>query len=217
MKIIIGFVSAISFSVGVLSYSLNAMAQSVTLVGTFPNKALVVIGKSNPRTITVGETTAEGVKLVAATADSATVEIAGKRQVLSIGVTSTAQSEGSAGKAVMAKSSLGHHFTTAQINGTATQLMVDTGASTIALSAAQATRIKLNYRAGTRMRVNTANGPAEAWAVRLDSVKVGEITLYNVEAMVMEQGLSVGLLGNSFLSRTDMKTENGLLTLTKRF
>ena len=47
--------------------------------------------------------------------------------------------------------------------------------------------------------------------------KVGEITLYNVEAMVIEQGLSVGLLGNSFLSRTDMKTENGLLTLTKRF
>ena len=67
------------------------------------------------------------------------------------------------------------------------------------------------------MRINTANGMTEAWLVRLNSVKVGEITLYGVEAMVVEQGLAIGLLGNSFLSRTNMSTESGTLILKKRF
>ena len=211
-KIFSAFLFMLSFALPSVS-----QAQSVTLVGTFPNKALMVINAGAPRSVTVGDTTAEGVKVVSATTDSATIEIAGKRQVLSIGVTATPQAEGSAGRAVIAKGSMGHHFTSAEINGTAMQFMVDTGASSIAIPGAEAVRLKLNYRAGSRMRISTANGQAEAWRIRLDSVKVGEITLYGVEAMVVEQGLSIGLLGNSFLSRTDMSTEAGTLMLKKRF
>jgi aspartyl protease family protein len=194
-----------------------AQAQSVTLVGTFPNKALMVINGGSPRSVAVGDKTAEGVKVISATTDSATVEIAGKRQVLNIGVTALPQIDSNNGTAIIAKGSNGHHFTNAEINGTAMQFMVDTGASSIAIPGAEAYRLKINYRAGTRMRVSTANGMAEAWRVRLDSVKVGEITLYGVEAMVVEQGLAIGLLGNSFLSRTNMSTEGGTLMLKKRF
>jgi aspartyl protease family protein len=194
-----------------------AWAQSVTLVGTFPNKALMVINGGSPRSVAVGDKTAEGVKVISATTDSATVEIAGKRQVLNIGVTALPQVDSNNGTAIIAKGSNGHHFTSAEINGTAMQFMVDTGASTIAIPGADAYRLNINYRAGTRMRISTANGMAEAWRVRLDSVKVGEITLYGVEAMVVEQGLSIGLLGNSFLSRTNMSTEGGTLMLKKRF
>jgi aspartyl protease family protein len=211
------FVFVMMLSAAIFNLSLTASAQSVTLVGTFPNKALMVIGNNAPRSVSVGETTAEGVRVISATTDSATIEIAGKRQVLSIGVTATPQSESSTGTAVIAKGSMGHHFTSAEINGTAMQFVVDTGASSIAIPAADAKRIKLNYRAGTRVNISTANGVAEAWRVRLDSVKVGEIMLFGVEAVVVEQGLSIGLLGNSFLSRTDMRTEGGTLMLKKRF
>ncbi len=194
-----------------------AAAQSVTLVGTFPNKALVVINGGAPRSVTVGEQTADGVRVISAATDTATIEIAGKRHVLSIGITATPLADSSTGRAVIAKGAMGHHFTSAEVNGISMQFMVDTGASSIAIPGADALRLKLNYRAGTRVRISTANGVAEAWRVRLDSVKVGEITLYGVEAMVVEQGLAIGLLGNSFLSRTDMSTEGGTLMLKKRF
>ena len=199
------------------STSQFAWAQSVTLVGTFPNKALMVINGGSPRSVAVGDKTAEGVKVVSATTDSATVEIAGKRQVLNIGVIALPQIDSNNNTAVIAKGNNGHHFTSAEINGTAMQFMVDTGASSIAIPGAEAYRLNINYRAGTRMRINTANGMTEAWLVRLNSVKVGEITLYGVEAMVVEQGLAIGLLGNSFLSRTNMSTESGTLILKKRF
>ena len=64
----------------------------------------------------------------------------------------------------------------------------------------------------------TANGKATAYKINLDSVKVGDITLYSVEAVVLEgDGLKIALLGMSFLNRTEMRRDGQTLTLTKRF
>ena len=63
----------------------------------------------------------------------------------------------------------------------------------------------------------TAGGPTAAYAVMLDSVRVGGIELLNVEAIVIEQGLNVTLLGNSFLNRTEMRREGQTMTLIWRF
>jgi aspartyl protease family protein len=66
--------------------------------------------------------------------------------------------------------------------------------------------------------VQTANGSATAWRVILDSVSVGGITAYNVEAVVAQaQGLDVALLGMSFLNRTEMRRDGAYMTLTKRY
>jgi aspartyl protease family protein len=94
---------------------------------------------------------------------------------------------------------------------------VDTGATTIALPASDAIRLRIDYRKGRAGTVNTAAGPTTAYAVTLESVRVGGIEMLGVEAVVIEQGLSVALLGNSFLSRTDMRLEGQTMTLTKRF
>ncbi|MNC92288.1 hypothetical protein D3C83_86840 [compost metagenome] len=51
----------------------------------------------------------------------------------------------------------------------------------------------------------------------LATVRVGGIELQNVEAIVIEQGLTIALLGNSFLSRMDMRREGQTMTLTRRF
>ena len=64
----------------------------------------------------------------------------------------------------------------------------------------------------------TANGPVVVYKVMLDSVTVGGLTLYNVEATVHPMpGMDVGLLGMSFLNRTEMRREGDTLTLTKRY
>ena len=55
------------------------------------------------------------------------------------------------------------------------------------------------------------------YLVTLDSVRVGGIELQNVEAIVIEQGLHVALLGNSFLNRMEMRREGQTMTLTRRF
>ena len=62
-----------------------AAAADVTVVGLFANKAVVVINGGKPRTLSVGQTTPEGVRLISADSESATFEIDGKRETLTPG------------------------------------------------------------------------------------------------------------------------------------
>jgi aspartyl protease family protein len=97
------------------------------------------------------------------------------------------------------------------------RFLVDTGATTIALPAADAKRLGINYLKGDQGLVQTANGSASAYRVKLDTVRLGDITLNGVDAVVLEGGLTTPLLGMSFLNRTEMKRDGETMVLTKRF
>lgn len=102
-------------------------------------------------------------------------------------------------------SSHGHFFTEADINGRPVNVMVDTGASLVAMTYEDAERagVYLNFSDFTH-RVNTANGVARVAPVTLDSVRIGNIEVRNVRAAVSEPGrMNVTLLGMSFLSQID--------------
>lgn len=97
----------------------------------------------------------------------------------------------------------GHFSALGSVNGTSVRLMVDTGASTVVLKAADAERagIALDELSFT-VAVQTANGTAYAAPVRLRDVAIGPIMLDGVEALVAKPGsLNESLLGMSFLSR----------------
>lgn len=97
----------------------------------------------------------------------------------------------------------GHFNTEADINGRPVEVMIDTGATMVALSYEDAERagIFLNDSDFTRA-VSTANGIARVAPVTLDRVSIGDITVRNVPAAVAEPGrLKTSLLGMSFLSR----------------
>ena len=96
-------------------------------------------------------------------------------------------------------------------------MLIDTGATSVSLPAPFARSAGIDYQKGVRGMVQTANGTAAAWRVKVDSITVGDITLYQVDAIVMESGLDTALLGMSFLNRTDMKRDGANLVLTKRF
>ena len=102
---------------------------------------------------------------------------------------------------VLSRSEGGHFVTGATIDGEAVDLLVDTGASVVALSWEDAARIGIDPAALQFNRtVMTANGPARAAAVRLDSVTVGNITRQDVAAIVSQEGaLPRSLLGMNFL------------------
>jgi aspartyl protease family protein len=96
----------------------------------------------------------------------------------------------------------GHFWASAEVNGAPVRFLVDTGATQVALTAADAARLgidlsHLHYGAS----VVTAAGPARAAAVRLSSVDVAGARLEDVDAVVIEKGLDASLLGMSYLGR----------------
>jgi len=203
-----------------------AWAASVSVVGLFPGKALVSINGGAPRTLAVGQKTADGVTLLAAAADSATFDIGGQRRVLRRGEACTATGGAGAAPAsapaggasvALAPDGAGHYITVGAINERAVKFFVDTGASLVWMSAEVANRLGIDYRRGAQFTVTTAGGPKPAFAVKLASVRVGGITLTDVDGAVGE-GAGTGetvLLGMSFLSRLSMTRDGNLMRLSR--
>jgi len=187
----------------------------VGLVGTLKEKALLTVNGAPPKTYPVGASLPDGSKLVAVTSGEATIEEHGKRYSIRLG--EFVAPAGISKNLVLSPDHLGHYNVQGEINGVPVNMLLDTGASLVALPADMARRMGIDYRKkGQPGWTSTANGTSQVWMVKLDKVKIGDIELNYVDATVSERGLDVILLGNSVLKRLDMKTENGSLTLTKR-
>jgi aspartyl protease family protein len=196
-----------------------AFAQTVSMSGSLGDKALLMIDGA-PRTVATGATV-QGVKLVSVTGNDAVVEIKGKRVTVVMGGAQVSlggqASSGGGSQIVLTAGSGGHFMTAGGINGKAVRFMVDTGATSVAMSVAEAEHLGLNYRDGQRGFVSTANGNVQVYRVRLAEVRVGDVVVYDIEAMVVPAQMEFILLGNSFLTRFQMKRENETMTLSKRF
>lgn len=183
-------------------------------------KAVLVIDGGKPRTMSAGQTSPEGVKLIGADSASATIEIAGKRETLRMGQRISVSPPVVDNPSItLYPDSAGHFFATATINdGGTTRFLVDTGATMVTLGKSEARRLGINYLNGERRVMVTANGSAPVYLVKLDSVKIGAIKLDNVDAAVDENDrVGMSLLGMSFLNRLDMKRDGNRLTLIKRY
>ena len=121
------------------------------------------------------------------------------------------------GTVTLSADAAGQFFTSATVNGRSVRFLVDTGASLTMLSRADAQRVGLDYRGGAPANVTTANGVVNGWQVSLDSVSVGETTVRDVDAVVVDNDtLPVGLLGMNFLNRFDMHRQGSTLLLRRR-
>ena len=196
-------------------------AESVALAGMLGSQALLVIDGTLPKTVAVGQTHL-GVKVVSTTADEAVVEQAGKRRTLRVGeapvnMGGSANGGGKGNRIVLMAGSGGHFMAAGQINGKAVQFMVDTGATSVAMGAQDAERMGINYKSGQPVNVSTANGSAQGYRVKLASVRVGDVEVFEVDAVVTPQAMPFMLLGNSFLTRFAMTRENDQMTLVRRY
>jgi aspartyl protease family protein len=196
----------------------TAAAADVALIGLIGDKAAVfALDGGEPKTVKIGQKW-NGVTLIAVGRGQATVEIEGKQRVLQIGQHYRAAAAASGRQSVtLYADSRGHFIAEGSVNGIPVRFMVDTGATVIALPASDARRLGMDYLKGARGMVQTANGPAPAYRVQLDVVKLGGVQLNSVEAIVIEQGLNVALLGMSFLNRVEMRREGELMMLNRRF
>jgi aspartyl protease family protein len=195
-----------------------AAAADVALIGVIGDKAAVLaVDGGDPKTVRVGQKW-NGISVLSVERDRATVEVEGKKRVLLHGqhyrsgpVTSDRQ------QVVLSADTRGHFVSEGAINGIPVRVLVDTGATMIALPGRDATRLGIDYRKGQRGITQTANGPVAVYRVRLDRVRLGGLELTSVEGVVIEQGLDIALLGMSFLNRVEMKRDGQTMTLIRRF
>ncbi len=202
---------------GLCLIALQSHAADISVVGVFPGKAVLVVDGRSPKTYSVGNTVTDGIKLLAVGQNNATFDANGKKQTIDIGehVNRIAPSTGAS--VTLQADGRGHFIVQGQINGGVARMLVDTGATMVAIPAADAIRMGIDYKKGQPGYVNTANGVAPVYQVRLNSVKVGDIVLNQVDGLVQESGLPYILLGMSFLNRTEMRRDGDQMVLTKRY
>ncbi len=195
-----------------------ALAQAVQLSGQMGRKALLIVD-GQPLTLGVGETR-NGITLKALDASGALVEWGGQSSRLQVGgapasVGATGQTAG--GRSIVLSMGQGGHFMAqGNVNGRTQRFMVDTGATTVALGRSDAERLGVDWRRGEPLAMNTAGGIVNGHRVTLRAVTVGEVTVANVDAVVMPTAMPYALLGNSFLSRFQMRRENDVMRLELR-
>lgn len=198
-----------------------AQAQTVGLSGMLGGKALLIVDGGAPKTVATGETF-KGVKVVSTQGDQAVIEINGKQHALRVGDAPASVGGGSdagagGNRIVLTAGNGGHFFTLGQINGKSVQMVVDTGATSVSISANEAQRMGIDFKSGQMIPMSTANGVIPGWLVKLSSVRVGDVSVHGVDAIVSSGSMPYVLLGNSFLTHFQMTRANDQMVLEKRY
>lgn len=196
----------------------SAHAATVKLVGLFGQQtAVLVVGDATPIVLRVGHSAA-GIEVLRIHGGRVTLRVDGRRRVIRYGNVSYAMpSTRTRQTATLTANARGRFMADGVVDGAEVRFLVDTGATTVAFPGAVAYRLGIDYRRGRRGMTQTANGPAPAWRINLDSVKIGTIKLHDVAAIVIAHGLNVALLGMSFLDRVAMRRDAMTMVLTRRF
>lgn len=105
----------------------------------------------------------------------------------------------------------GHYSAEALINGERVRVLVDTGATGVAIS--QSVADKLGLKSQQAISTHTANGEAVAYLVRLKTIQLGGIIAHDVSATIAPGLQGDALLGMSFLGRMDVRLYDGTMTI----
>ena len=190
--------------------------EQVLVLGLFKDKAVVVVD-GRQRLLRVGETSPEGVTLIAADSESAVLEVDGQRRQLRLGSRiDTDYAPPAPARSVRVLPDSDNMYTvTGSVNGFSLRFVLDTGASAVALNGNEARRIGIDYaRTGVAGYADTPAGPVPTHQVTLDRVRVGEIELRDVEALVIEGPYPrEALLGMTFLGRLQLRQDGRVMEL----
>lgn len=196
-----------------LLYAGGASATTVFVMSIGSRSVQVLINGTALRTLTEGDTTPEGVTLKRIDPGAVVLEFAGRTFSAALGQTAATHVQ-----AVLKADPRGQFYVTAYLNGTPVNALIDTGATTVAMSSDHARRLGIDYRSGQQVITQTANGPTTAYLVNLSRVQVGDIVLGNVAAGVLESGsarLPHVLIGMSFLKHVEMQRSGGMMVLQR--
>ena len=186
--------------------------------GLFANKAVLMIDGQR-HILAVGQVSPEGVKLISADSRSAILEVEGQQKEFSLGTTVTTQyAKAETVKEQIMANDYGMFLSYGNINGQSVRFLVDTGATSVAMSSIEARRLGILYRLdGVETRATTASGVVKAWGIKLKSVNLGKIKQQNVQAIVLQGSHPQNiLLGMSFMDELKVNKEGNKLVLEQK-
>lgn len=210
--------AAAVFAMALLLVAAPVCARDIALAGRMGDKALLLV---QGRSVVLGVGQASGgAKLLRWEADAAVVDHNGAALKLRVGAAPARLGPAAApagGREIVIPAGPGGHFVTdGAINGQAVRFMVDTGATVVALSRAEATRLRLDLAGARRVHTQTAAGVASAQLLPLARVRVGDVEVYDVMAVVTDAPMPFILLGNSFLDRFQWRRDNDVMRLVRK-
>jgi aspartyl protease family protein len=197
-----------ALAAALLLFAVQAWATTVYVTSVTADAVQLIINGQTVRTLRIGESSPEGVKLEGIQAGVASLVVDGRPARMGIGQSTLTQT-------VLTADARGHFFTQARINGIPVHAVIDTGATDVSISMADARRMGIDYTRGRPVTVQTANGAITAYQVMLSHVQVGDIAFANVIGSVRPDSASPVLVGMSFLRHVEMRRSGNTLTLSR--
>jgi aspartyl protease family protein len=192
-----------------------AFATDVRVVAITPGRSAdLLIDGRGPLTVDVGATI-EGVTVLRADYNGAVVRFDSTTRTLALTSDPSAGHVASGSTLTLPADAHGQFWVKGSINERPVTFMVDTGASYVALSRSDADRLGVDYSHGRPVLFSTANGPVRGWLIVIPTMRVGDITVHDVQAGVNDGEMPFGLLGMSFLNRFDMQRQGTTLVLRR--
>jgi len=193
--------------------------RQIQLQGILGEKAVLFVDGER-KMVSVGKPPFRGVRLLRVLPDAVEVNVDGQPRRLTLGGNLSVSGPIKVRESVtvtVPRDKSGMYSSIGSINGLTVKMLVDTGASTVAMNEGHARRLGVDYRVrGQPVYVGTASGVARAHQVNLKKVTLGGITLRNVPAVVIEGRFPVQvLLGMSFLGQLDVQHQGTLMRLKK--
>jgi len=207
------------FVIGLLLLPVSLFAQDFKVLALFPGKAMLQVG--NKQFVLTEGKAKKGFTLVKTDTykQTADITINGVTETYTLGNHIGGGYSSPAAKEVrLVADSRGSYYTTGRINNQNVNFVVDTGATSVALSEARAQALGISYQNNQQGKARTASGEADAWRVILDSVSIGGITLNSVTGVVLKGNYpETTLLGMTFLKQLEISHEENLMVLKKKF
>jgi len=201
-------------------------ANKLSLLGLFANNTAMLFIDGERRVLKAGQTSPEGVTLISVDTEQVIIERNGRQQTLNLGMAAIypgsenvepGSGKGSSESVTLWADGRGFFHASGYINGSPVEFLVDTGASSVALSGDMARSIGIQFDDGDDGIATTAAGLTRMKRVFLDSVSIGNITLRNIEAGILQGSFpKKPLLGMSFLGQLDMLREGNRMELKRR-
>jgi aspartyl protease family protein len=204
----------------ILCIPLNAWSEDlqILVMALYRDHAVIEINRKQ-HFLAVGQRTPEGVTLISANSNQAVMDIAGQRSIFElnnrVGGVYSAPAEM---PVVSIWPTNGMYLASGSVNGFTVDFMVDTGATVIAINGETAKRLGVDYLGANQIGVRTASGVELAYSIQLQTVQLGDISLDNVDAVVIDgPEPQRALLGMSFLNAFDMERKGERLDLRRKF
>jgi len=192
-----------------LAAAADAAATSVLVMTAGPGRAQLLVDDRTLRSMRAGERSPEGVSLIGATYDAATLVVDGSEVILRLG-------ERNDGRVTLFADRDRRFRTRLFVNGTRAIGLIDTGAEAVTIGRRLAAELGLDYANGRRAKLNTVVGQVPGYLVTLASVKIGPIEVANVPGVVADTDapeFGLVLVGASFLARVQLEQHGNRLTL----